>query len=926
MFNSNEELYEWGKSIGLSEQALLLVKKIRESEPSRRVRSGPYNVGGRFNRSNKMSHTIQHESRTVEFPALLMMELDELYSEEDVIEVWDQPLSFVVNYPGKNGRNLGHIYTADFFVIRRKSAGWEEWKLEEKLLKLSKQNPEKYFKDEEGIWHFPPGERYANPYGLYFHVHSSSEINWVLYRNLKLLLPCYQNKSLKTDSSTHQNILTLVKSMPGITLAELLEQVGDANNSHVFELLLTKDIFIDLCEAWLGEEHLVRLFSDRETRNFFVRLSLEQRTVSNKSSFPRVTELLPGTTLRWNNIPLEIVMISDSEIMLRKDENDYPVFPIPIFEQFIREGRVIDLQVRPVVDRNSEIYKVVPKIGKSEALVEALRKLNIIKPFLNGEKIIDKSVTDRTHRNWITAYKRAEAKYSNGLLGLMPRHHLKGNTTDRLNQISPRLRSMMEDFIGSNYETPVNKTKSLVYGEFRALCEAEGISPPSLKTFNETIKKRRTPQQIEKIEGSKVAYQEEEFCDWFNGIPLHGDRPWEFAHIDHTRLDVHLIHSEKGTGMGCSWISLLIDSNTRRVLARHLTYDEPSYRSCMCLIRECVRLHGRLPECFIVDGGKEFQSIYFEQLLARYKSDVIWRPATKPRYGAIIERFIHTLNTQFIHNLRGNTKIMKKVRQVTKAVAPETHAVWDLPFLDCHLEKYFYDEYPNQFHSGLGQTPMEAYAEGMARFPIPPPEHIPYDDYFLIDTMPSSRNGTAMLLRSRGIKFRGYYYRSKKIRRPELYGKQLEIRYDPFNIAHIYVWISKEWVECFVPPDIYAKLKNKTEREIKIFTEEQRQLQRVYGRGFNNRVVELARNQAKREASEKLKLQILRDAELRKSAEQQGIRLSPGKSSLSSLPVTQKEKAYVNKLQELTEGASQIPVKKNRVVAFQRAMKSKRRS
>ncbi len=185
MFNPTE-LKEWCKRLNLSEKAEAEIKHIRSSPPARRVQSRVGNVRGIFNQSRKMLHSIQLESRTVEGPAILMMEND-----ADVIEIWDQPPSFTISYKGKNGRTLGHIYTADFFVLRRNSAGWEEWKPEETLLKLANKSPNRYQLGGDGKWRCPPCEEHASPFGLYFHVHSSAEINWVLQRNYKLLQPYF---------------------------------------------------------------------------------------------------------------------------------------------------------------------------------------------------------------------------------------------------------------------------------------------------------------------------------------------------------------------------------------------------------------------------------------------------------------------------------------------------------------------------------------------------------------------------------------------------------------------------------------------------------------------------------------------------------------------------------------------------------------
>lgn len=184
---SDKEFDEYCKRLAFSKRTVDEIIHIRSSPPARRVQSRVGNVTGHFNHSRKMGHTVQSESRTVEKAAIMLMEL----RDDDVIEYWDQPPSFVINYKGNNGRNLGHIYTADFFVLRENAAGWEEWKPQRKLLELAEKNSEKYCMGDDGKWHCPPAERYAQQFGLYHHVHSDAEISWTLIRNLNLLMPFY---------------------------------------------------------------------------------------------------------------------------------------------------------------------------------------------------------------------------------------------------------------------------------------------------------------------------------------------------------------------------------------------------------------------------------------------------------------------------------------------------------------------------------------------------------------------------------------------------------------------------------------------------------------------------------------------------------------------------------------------------------------
>jgi putative transposase len=714
------------------------------------------------------------------------------------------------------------------------------------------------------------------------------------------------------------SIASVVSEIPAITLAELLRLARGATAGDVFEMIANNEVYVDLSAAWLGDEDRVQVFPHRESAKFFQCFSESQ--VRPDGDFPRITDLIPGTTLTWNGVPAEIVNVGKTEITIyRSRYKDYPSFPSEQFERWMREGRITDFRTRPRLDRESEAYRLAQRLENRAELAEALwRYNNIIKPRLEGEPVIDETLTDRTHRNIIASYKRAEADCGNGLLGLVPRHHKKGNGTDRLMLIDPRLRGRLDDFIDSRYERPGYPTKTIAYGEFRNECAGAGIRAPSYKTFISAIKRRATAKQAGKMEGSKVAYQLEEWLDWEEGIPVHGDRPWEYAHLDHTVVDVVLRHTDKGVIMGKAWVTLLIDSCTRVVLAYYLSYDCPSYRSCMGVIRECVRLRGQLPECFVVDGGSEFRCVYFEKLLARYRCDVVWRPPTKPRFGAVIERFIHTMNQQIVHNLEGNTKIMKKARQVTKEVNPESLALWDFPALDEELERYFYEEYANRMHSGLGESPREAFERGMAKFSLPGPEPIKYDDDFLIDTMASTLKGTAKLHRSRGIKIFGVWYRSKKLRRADLYGRQLEVRYDSWNMAHAYVSDGDEWVVCYAPPDVYAKLKNRTEREVRMYTEERRQLHRVHGRGFNARAEDLAERKARRDNRAQLRKQQLKDAEARESAERRGRRLSPGSAS----DVSAHGQAPANADSGGRPAAA--PAGAGKLLTFNRAMKARR--
>ncbi len=222
----------------------------------------------------------------------------------------------------------------------------------------------------------------------------------------------------------------------------------------------------------------------------------------------------------------------------------------------------------------------------------------------------------RTIRNWKSKFRAAEQNYGWGYIGLLDNHAAKGNRTPKISQ---EVWEFIDKVIEEHYETLKQRGKMAVYGVLSQEWEKAGRMEhlPSYVTFSQRIKQRSGYRQTKKRLGSRAAYQQSNFY-WELQLttPRHGDRPFEICHIDHTQLDIELVCSRTGRPLGRPWATLLIDAYSRRILAIYLTFDEPSYRSCMMVLRICVQRFSRFPETIVVDGGAEFGSTYFETLLA----------------------------------------------------------------------------------------------------------------------------------------------------------------------------------------------------------------------------------------------------------------------------------------------------------------------
>lgn len=784
---TDNELLIWLASTGASADAKSVIARVRSSDPARRVGGGKRNVAGRYP-SRKMRVTIQFESHRVELAAIYELEHD-----RDVLEYYDQPPTFKLDYRGPTGRHLGVLHTADFFVIRQKSAGWEECKTAEELVLLAQRNENRYQLADGGGWRCPPGEAYAVPRGLYYRVRSSGDINWVFQRNVQFLED-YLRGEVTVASTVREALIARVGACPGLSLQELFDiSAGIAARDDIYALIAVGAIHVDLCSESLTEPNQVLVF----------RSEIEGRPGSAGVSKPEA-------------VAVRVEQQTAAEARLRR----------------ANEGELAIAN-----DRQRHVATYLKKMPPCSEI----------------------PVPARTLRRWVAAYHAAEINLGSGYLGLLPEPR-GGNTTAKLPEES---RKVMSEFIASDYETLKQKTKYSSWIALKLACERRGMVAPSYKAFNLAVLNRPGFEQTLKRQGPRAAYPQEAFYWQLEfRTPPHGDRPFEIGHIDHTELDVESVCSRTGRVLGRTWMTLLTDAYSRRILAVYLTFDPPSYRSCMMVLRECVHRHSRLPQIVVVDGGREFQSTYFETLLARYESIKKTRPAAKPRFGSVCERLFGTANTQFVHNLKGNTQITVRVRQVTQSVNTKGQAIWPYEQLNQRLTEYAYEVYDTINHPALGQTPREALESGLAKTGHREHRLIPYDREFLIHTLPTTARGTAKIVPGKGVQIHYLFYWSDVFRDPEVERENVPVRYDPFDAGTSYAFVKGQWAECH--SEHYVVFQGRSEKEVLLASQELRRMRQCHSEQLSITATKLANFLESVEAQELLLQQRLTDAESRR--------------------------------------------------------------
>jgi len=801
---SDEAFTQWCQRLALSEQTRTIITRIRTSPPSRRVQGRAGNVSGQYP-SRKMGFGIQFESRHNELAAITLMEHD-----PTVLEYYDQPERIKLTYQGPR-KQVGVWHTPDFFVLREDGAGWMECKMEEALIRFADEHSQRYAQTADGSWTCPPGIAYAKAVGLSYWLRSSRETNPVYFENLRFLEEYLIGTRAPVGLETVATIRSLVMHQPGVSLLDLLRRLGCATADDVYLLLITDQLFIDLHRFHLAQPDRVPVFLDQEVAQAHTVMAAQTSYVPPP---PLILSVQPGMVLWWDGKPRTLLNFGEREVALLTEEQQLLSLPRTAFERLWYQGTITGSAL-PADEQRQAAAQDRLKRAMPKHLEVATQRYRALAATVQGNPPPD--ISQRTLQRWHKQFRDGEVRYGNGYLGLLPEWSACGNREPRLD---PAVETLLEHFITTTYETLKQQPLREVYLLLEREAATLHLPAPSYTTFRDRVQSRPRAEATRKRFGPRAAASEEWYWEIEPTTPRHGNRPWGVAHIDHTELDLELVSARTGRPLGRPWATFLMDAFTRRLLVVYLSFDPPSYRSAMMVFREAVCRYGRLPQTIVVDGGPDFRSIYFETLVTYYHCTKATRPWAKPHYGSVCERLFRTSNSEFIHNLLGNSQVMRQVRQVTKSMQPREHAVWTIGDLYAFLCAWAYEVYDQDVHMTLGMSPRDAWRSGLAT--SGERDHLStwYGEEFRFLSLQTTRKGTAKVEPGRGVKINYLYYFSKAFTSRSVQGTQVPVRYDPFNIGLAYAYVAGRWVQCIC--EYYLQLRGHTERELQFVSSEVR--------------------------------------------------------------------------------------------------------
>ncbi len=210
--------------------------------------------------------------------------------------------------------------------------------------------------------------------------------------------------------------------------------------------------------------------------------------------------------------------------------------------------------------------------------------------------------------------------------------------------------------------------------------------------------------------------------------------PLERVEIDHTRLDVIVVHPITRQPLKRPTCTVAIDRRTRMVCGIYIDLEPPSGVAVLMCLRQAVTskqaILDSLPNSssftwpvegqfrlICMDNGPEFHGHAHKQFCADMHADMQYCPPGKPWYRAPNERFIGTLNRRLIHKLPGTTWSNTRERGDYPS---EKLAHLTLHELRQLVYRWVVMEYHNTRHSELGETPLQCWTRLVEEHPIPP--------------------------------------------------------------------------------------------------------------------------------------------------------------------------------------------------------------
>lgn len=329
-------------------------------------------------------------------------------------------------------------------------------------------------------------------------------------------------------------------------------------------------------------------------------------------------------------------------------------------------------------------------------------------------------------RSWLKQFVGS----GNKMRGLYPRHRFKG---DREPKIDIKVMQIIKG-AAKRYFSNGQPTMASIYRNVEDKIIGHNLDNPGepLKVPNYlTVKARvlETSYQFKQKTRQGKRTLQAELAGLQSGINT--TRILERIEIDHTLLDIHVVHDDHKTLLGRPTITVLIDHYSHMVVGFQLSFEVPSFASvCIACINAFLPkdafmenmgsdaawpAHG-IPTTLVTDNGNEFWGEHFSAVADEIGSVFQYCPIRKGNYKSRVERFFGIVNSMVLDDLPG---VVRKIGKCGDTYDGRQEAKITFSEFKRYFIKWLTEVYHNTPIASSGMTPNELWIKSEQEFPVP---------------------------------------------------------------------------------------------------------------------------------------------------------------------------------------------------------------
>lgn len=260
-----------------------------------------------------------------------------------------------------------------------------------------------------------------------------------------------------------------------------------------------------------------------------------------------------------------------------------------------------------------------------------------------------------------------------------------------------------------------------VHKELKTKCEELGIKLPHYNTLRARIMEIPAPAIDEGRHGKDYARQKH---GRNRGKIPNAEFPLAIVQVDHTPIDLLLVHEQYGTSVKRAYLTLAICVYTRMVLGFYISLNPVGlFSTAKCLTQAILRKEKYLERLGVpgewpcygmihilhTDNAKEFHSLGLKFASKQRGFDLVKRPKTRPNFGGRIESGFRTF-MQETHTLPGTTN--SNVHKNNKYKSEE-HAALTIDDYERWFADYIINDYHLTVHEAIDVPPISLWRDSI---------------------------------------------------------------------------------------------------------------------------------------------------------------------------------------------------------------------